>query len=126
MNSEATLDASSAVLGRNAVSSATELGARLSSMDTVAELGMFLYWQMFENIVFFFAAEYGGTLFLVITNALKLLLPFALLAYTGLPSLRVLVRGWSGLYVFFFCAFLAWAIVPTAVSGNLIDYLKFL
>jgi hypothetical protein len=98
----------------------------LSSSDTVATIGVFLYWVVFEHIVFFHAEAFGGTLFLAVTNALKLGLPLALLAYTGLPATRVLLRGLSSLYITLFLAFLAWASIPTLISGNPIDYLKFL
>lgn len=100
--------------------------SRLSFTNTVAALLVFLYWLVYENVIFFYAEEYGGTPLLILTNAVKLLLPFALLAYTGLPPFRLLLRGYVSLYVLFFAAFLTWGLVPTLLSGELMSWAKLL
>lgn len=94
--------------------------------STIVVFGVFVYWVLFENVVFFFSGDLGGAALLLVTNALKLLLPFALLFVTGLPRMGVLVRGLSGLYIALFAAFLVWALVPTLVSGSVVDYIKFI
>jgi hypothetical protein len=100
--------------------------ARLSVAESIATIAVFGYWILFENVIFAFPMEFGGSQFLLATYLLKLLLPVILLTYTGLPSPRFLLQGASGLYVWCFAAFLGWAVVPTLISGSLVDYLKLL
>jgi hypothetical protein len=96
------------------------------STTVLATAAVFLYWLLFENIFFFFPDVYGGVSLVVFTNAAKLGLPFALLAATGLPPVRLIVRGASSFYLAAFAVFLAWAAIPTIISGNPVDYAKFL
>ena len=94
--------------------------------DTVATLVIFLYWLVYENIVFFYSMESGGTVLLVLTNSIKLFLPFGLLLYTGLPPIRLLARGYTSLYIAFFVAFLFWGLIPTLISGDPLAWFKLL
>ncbi len=85
---------------------------------------IFLYWLIYENVLFFYSMEYGGTVFFTLTNGIKLFFPFVLLLYTGLPSSRLIIRGYVGLYVLFFATFLFWGLVPTMASGDPFEWLK--
>ncbi|MDB4877488.1 MAG: hypothetical protein JWM41_3934 [Gemmatimonadetes bacterium] len=102
------------------------LNPRLSQADVLCTLAIFLYWLVYENVIFFYPMEYGGPALFGLTNAIKLLLPLGLLAYTGIPSPRLLTRGPVGFYVLFFATFLMWGLVPTLVSGDPWSWLKLL
>lgn len=108
------------------IATVSGLWSRRSSGDTAVTGLVFLYWLVFENVLFFYPADFGGTGLLLMTNLIKLGLPFALIAYTGLPSWNVLTRGPVALYLFFFAAFLAWALVPTLLGGDPATWLKIL
>ncbi len=98
----------------------------LGVTDTIATLLIFLYWLVYENVIFFYSMEYGGIALFVLTDGIKLILPFGLLLYTGLPRIRLLARGFSSLYIAFFIAFLLWGLIPTVISGDPISWLKLL
>jgi hypothetical protein len=98
----------------------------LSFAEKFFTLLVFLYWLVYENVLFFYSIEYGGTAFFILTNGIKLFLPFILLLYAGLPSSLLLIRGNVGLYIFFFLAFLLWALLPTLISGDLMSWFKLL
>lgn len=98
----------------------------LTSTEKLITLAIFLYWLVYENIIFFYPMEFGGTFLFILTNGLKLFLPICLLFFTGMPSPRIAGRGAVGLYLFFFAAFLLWGLVPTLVSGDPIAWFKLL
>lgn len=98
----------------------------LSLTDKFVTLLIFLYWLLYENIFFFYAEDFGGPVFLLLTNALKLLLPVFLLIFTGLPGPKMLSRPHISIYFMFFVAFLLWSAVPTVISGDVAEWLKML
>lgn len=98
----------------------------LSSTDKFITMFIFLYWLAYENVVFFYSAEFGGTAFFLFTNVLKLVAPLCLLAYTGLPSVQTFTRGRTAMYLCLFGVFLLWGLVPTVVSGDPMSWLKLL
>lgn len=102
------------------------LTRNLGTRDKLIALAIFLFWLVYENVVFFYPLEYGGALLAVLTNAIKLLLPFALLSYTGLPAYRTISRGYVSLYIVFFVAFLLWGTVPTFIYGDPLSWVKLL
>jgi len=85
---------------------------------------IFLYWLMYENIIFFNAGE-GGVGFQSITNLLKLLIPIVLLALTGINA-RLAKAGNSQFYLVFFSLFLIYIGIVTAIFGDLAEWLKLL
>ena len=87
---------------------------------------VFLYWMAYENVLFFYPMEYGGTVFFVLVNGIKLFLPLCLLVFTGLPSPRMVERGPVRLYLLFFVGFLLWGLVPTLISGDVLSWFKLL
>ncbi|MDQ6770845.1 MAG: hypothetical protein M3Z54_12755 [Gemmatimonadota bacterium] len=100
--------------------------ASLGSRDKLVTSLVFLYWLVYENVIFFYAQDYGGTPLFLFTNGIKLFLPFLLLVLTGLPSSRMF-REWPvGVYLVFFVAFLLWGAVPTLVSGDPLAWFKLL
>lgn len=86
----------------------------------------FLYWLAYENVFFFYSSEIGGTPFAALTQLIKLALPLALLAYTGLPPIKFFTHGRISLYVLAFVVFLGWSAVPTLLGGNLMEWFKLL
>lgn len=109
--------------------SVSESGIRSTDLrltEKLITLLIFLYWLVYENVVFFYSMEYGGTAFFILTNGIKLFLPFGMLLYTGLPSYRILRRSYTSFYILFFVAFLLWGLVPTLVSGDPLAWLKLL
>lgn len=99
---------------------------RANLTEKVVTLLIFSYWVIYEHIIFFYSEEFGGPAFLLLTNAIKLLLPLFLLFLTGLPGERIAARGLLGLYIFFFSAFLLWGLVPTLVAGDVLSWFKLL
>jgi hypothetical protein len=102
-----------------------QLTRDLSLMDAMATLGVFLVWLVYENVFFFYAGDFSPV-FAVLTNGLKLLMPFALLLYAGLPPRLILLAGRSSLYLVFFAGFLAWALVPTLFLAAPLEWVKLL
>jgi hypothetical protein len=101
-------------------------GDRLSRADRVAALCIVGYWLVYENLIFFYSREFGGIALFALTNLVKVALPFALLAYTGLPRMRLLQRGVVAMNLMFFTVFLAWGLVPTLLTGNPVSWAKLL
>ncbi len=100
--------------------------SRLTGIEKFVALQIFLYWLVYENIIFFNAAAFGGMVFLIVTNGIKLFLPVLLIVFSGLPPRRVIARIPVGLYLLMFSAFLLWGVVPTVVSGDPVSWLKLL
>ncbi len=98
----------------------------LTSNERVLTLLVFSYWVVYENLIFFYPAEVGGTALVLLTSAVKLVLPFVFLGVTGLPSARALTRGPIALYLAVFATFLAWGLVPTLLGGNPLSWMKLL
>jgi hypothetical protein len=61
-----------------------------------------------------------------LTYTIKFALPFYLLFCTGLPSFELASRDSLGVYLALFFAFFAWALVPTLISGDPVEWLKLL
>jgi hypothetical protein len=95
------------------------------SVDSVLAIVVFVYWVAFENSLFTYSLEVGGPVFYALVNAIKLVLPFGLLFITGLPPVRMLTRGSVSIYTTLFVLFLAWAVVPTVLTGDIGTWLKF-
>lgn len=100
--------------------------SHLTDRERVVVALVFFYWLVYENLVFFYSRDFGGTGLYLVTNVAKLLLPFGLLAYTGVPSARAFARGHVAIYLLFFTLFLGWAAVPTIVTGDPVAWFKLL
>lgn len=99
---------------------------RRGTMDKPITVLIFIYWLVYENIMFFYSMEYGGPIFYMLTNGIKLFMPLVLLFLTGLPSQQAIRRVPVSLYLLFFAVFLIWGLVPTIVSGDVVEWLKLL
>ncbi|MFZ5875384.1 MAG: hypothetical protein ACOYXU_03135 [Nitrospirota bacterium] len=95
-------------------------------MDKPITLLIFLYWLVYENIMFFYSMEYGGPIFYMLTNGIKLFVPVVLLFLTGLPSRQAVRRVPVSLYLLSFAVFLIWGLVPTVVAGDVVEWFKLL
>jgi hypothetical protein len=95
------------------------------SVDAVLAILVFTYWVAFENALFVYSMDVGGPVFFVFVNAIKLVLPFGLLAFIGFPPVRLLTRGPVSIYLALFVVFMVWALVPTVVAGDAWVWLKF-
>jgi hypothetical protein len=114
-------------LSRASASPATtsdDRSIRLSIGEKHITFLIFLYWVVYENLVFFNARAFGGPALAILTDGIKLALPFYLLFFTGVPSPAMIGRGRLGLYLFFFVLFLSWALVPTVIAGDPLEWLK--
>lgn len=81
----------------------------------------FIYWISYEN-TFFFEAGSFGLVAVFIANFIKLVIPILLILINGIPAFSK--KSHVFFYVFVFCLFLAYALLPTLVTGDLIEYVK--
>lgn len=97
---------------------------RIHSSDKWAVFFIFLYWILYEHIVFFNASEVGPSM-AALTVALKLLLPIGLLAYSGVP-IKLIKNNYVVWYLVIFIVFLAWIGLVTLFNGDMIEWFKLL
>ncbi len=102
------------------------MAPKLVPIDKAVTILAFLYWLSFEHIAFFTPEDYGGSLLVVVTSAIKLVLPFGLLFYTGLLSSTITRGRYLPYYIFFFSLFLLWGLIPTLISGETLAWFKLL
>ena len=95
----------------------------ITNVDKLAIFLIILYWLVYENVLFFYASEIGGIILLAITFAIKFIIPFCLLLYSGISSATINDRNVK-YYLLFFVAFLSWLHISTALNGNIIEWLK--
>lgn len=81
----------------------------------------FIYWISYENTFFFEAGNFGMFAILIV-NFIKLGIPILLFAINGIPILSS--KSHVFYYVCFFIFFIIYALVPTIISGDLIEYVK--
>lgn len=96
----------------------------ICTSDKLAVLVIFLYWLAYENIIFFNASVFGVAM-LALTNAIKILIPFGLLAYAGM-QIKLIRNKYVATYLLCFVAFLVWIGMVTLVNGDLIEWFKVL
>lgn len=82
---------------------------------------VFIYWISYEN-TFFFEAGSFGPIAVFIANFIKLVIPVVLILMNGIPKFPI--KSHVFYYVFIFCLFIFYALLPTLVSGDLVEYLK--
>ncbi len=85
---------------------------------------IFLDWMIYENIIFLEPEFFGGKPFLLLVFAYKLIFPFVLLLYTGLPSFKVLRTAKFSFHFAAFLGFLLWSIIPTIIGGEILSWFK--
>jgi len=95
----------------------------LTKTDKVIVLFILLYWLAYENVIFFWANEIGGSGFMVATYALKFFIPFGLLFFSGICN-AIFSDKYTKFYLLFFILFLAWIFITTAINGDVIEWLK--
>lgn len=100
------------------------INSRLHSSEKWAVFFIFLYWILFEHIIFFNASEVGPSM-ATLTVALKIFLPIGLLAYSGV-QLKPIKDKYAGYYLVIFVALLAWIGLVTLFNGDLIEWFKLL
>jgi hypothetical protein len=95
--------------------------AKNISRSNLSVLLTFIYWISYEN-TFFFESGNFGPLALFITNFIKLGIPHILLIINGIPIFSK--KNHVFFYVLVFILFLAYALLPTLATGDIIEYLK--
>ncbi|MDO8341565.1 MAG: hypothetical protein Q7T48_00035 [Cellvibrio sp.] len=100
------------------------INSRIYSSDKLAVFFIFLYWILFEHVIFFNASEVGQSM-VALTVALKLLIPIGLLAYSGV-QLTPIKNKYAGYYLVIFVTFLGWIGLVTLFNGDLIEWFKLL
>lgn len=85
---------------------------------------IFFEWLIYENVLLIEADHYLGTVFLLLIFAYKVIFPFLLLIFSGLPFRRLLNRATISIYLGAFALFLGWSIIPSLISGSIISWVK--
>ena len=96
----------------------------LNSIDTILVLFIFLYWWMYENIVFLNPKYYGGALFEMLIFIFKFIFPFFFLLIVGIPKKITWQSYYHLLYTLFFTLFLMWSVIPTLLGGEILSWIK--
>ncbi len=100
------------------------VNSQLHSSEKWAVFFIFLYWTLYEHIIFFNASEVGASM-AALTVALKFALPIGLLAYSGV-QLKPIKDKFIAWYLIIFFVFLAWIGLVTLFNGDLIEWFKLL
>jgi hypothetical protein len=98
----------------------------LTQVDKIVGIGIFLYWQIYENVIFLYPENFGGVTFLGLVYFFKLAFPFLLFVYASFNGLVIPKPPEVKIYVLLFLAFLIWSVVPTIIGGDLINWVKLL
>lgn len=98
----------------------------LTLVDKTVAVGIFLYWQIYENVVFLYPENFGGIAFLGLVYFFKLAFPILLFVYASINGLVIPKPLEVKIYIFLFLAFLMWSVVPTFIWGDLLSWIKLL
>jgi len=96
----------------------------LTVNERLAVYLIFFYWTLYENIIFFNAADLDPS-FLFATNFFKIITPFVLFLLTGVNA-KPFRSGFSSAYFLFFFFFIAWIGFVTALNSDIIEWIKLL
>lgn len=96
----------------------------INFVDKVAIFLVFIYWVIYENVIFFnIIDEYY--LAAIVISLLKICIPIILLGYSGINTNLFKINRIS-IYTLFFLLFLFWVGLVTAISGELFEWVKLL
>lgn len=84
----------------------------------------FVFWMSYENVAFFYPDEYGGVLLVAFALFMKLMFPFILAVYVGIPQVIKFIKGRASLYVSLFGLLILWSFIPTLVGGDVAESFK--
>ena len=96
----------------------------LNAIDKIIVFGIFLDWLTYENVLFLEPNVAFGKFSSILIYSYKLFFPFFLIAYTGLPPIKLFRKASSAIYIFSFTLFIFWGLIPTLISGVFTSWAK--
>jgi hypothetical protein len=97
---------------------------RITLVDKIIGFGIFLYWQIYENVIFLYPENFGGLGFLGLVYFFKLAFPFLLFIYACNTGFVIPKPAEVKIYILLFSGFLIWSLVPTVLGGDLVSWVK--
>lgn len=97
---------------------------KLSTLDKVFTILIFLNWLLYENILFIELDEIGSTTLKMFVFSYKLIFPLILFFYSKFPTKIFFNDTRFSIYLISFFFFIIWSFIPTFISGTLISWVK--
>lgn len=92
--------------------------------DKIFLILIFLNWLMYENLVLLEPMYFGGPILLAFVFMYKLLFPFVLVLFYGLPPIKFMLNARIFLFILFFLLLVCWSAIPSLLYGDIVSWFK--